>query len=156
MRDILLCKKCKHFVENGFDICKVSGWWMGKWRPSLYRIHSCIEDGLAFGLSHNREFYLMETPTTCPYRLEQEMYDINAVRHLVDYGFWSRFKRNRVCQHCGRIIRNRRKCPICGYNRFDVVYADHERAWRNWAAVFIVIVGIAFIVFMMFKSHLIP
>ncbi len=157
MRDILLCKKCHHFheysrrfhgYEHGFDKGLASLWLANQTCALGFHMHHCdLMDDRGVLLPHNqfKEYFNMECEETCTLYAEQFMTSLNDDfgQKPVDYGFWSRFKFKRVCQHCGRVIPNRKTCPVCGYEKFRyrdeavVTFVNKHKGQLDLEAVFV-------------------
>ena len=127
MRNILICKQCKHFGENGmrFDGYVYEGLHFG--REMKYgrnkRMHTCHQfDGLWVTWKLESEYYLMECGEACPYYVEQYISLLKKDFREPDYGIARFFKKTRICQHCGNVIpRKDFVCPTCGYEEFRTI-----------------------------------
>ena len=127
MRDILICKKCEFFKENQIDpvmMVKVNldSSLMEIGKKYFFRRHNCEFECLStrIGRLKNRtEYYNLEIPPECSYRLEHEMYGMNGEHGVVDYSMRRHFRTTRTCQHCGSVIPNKKRCPNCGYDYFE-------------------------------------
>lgn len=131
---MLVCKNCPSFMENElYPTCNEIGLWpcvahcdednMSRIAWKYRRRHSCHCDGVDWNPSKDeplKEYYKLGVPSYCEYEFEHTMFDYSVGEHRdVDYGFTRHFKSKRVCQHCGRIIPNRKTCPTCGFKWFD-------------------------------------
>lgn len=131
MRDIGICRKCRYYVEDIGTLLKDSTAKPDEVSSTIRQTHWCMlkhdrfhEDvfshylDVEFGHVKVLEFYRMENDRDCPYYAEHMIYEMNTEEREVDYGVMSVFRRTRTCQHCGREIPNRKKCPHCGYSWF--------------------------------------
>ena len=136
MRDILVCKKCEWFIENHLDpsIKKLHDSrtlydtkWIEKYQPYFRRRHCCRYDDFE-NIECFTEFYKMPVPFECPYAMEHEIYSWNSENKDVDYDITKYFRINRICQHCGRKIPNKKHCNNCGYDWFKVYTSYNDTA----------------------------
>lgn len=164
MRDILICKQCEHFRENDSIFHS-----MGMNNPSLYeaynvdeleysrngRIHDCyLLDGLWERHALKTEYFNMRVEKHCPYYTEQYLSSLNNEPHEVNYGFTRHFSKTRVCQHCGRVIPNKKDCPICGYSWFKEYHRwDDMNLWEKIVEVFKWVVYLVVIFFTIWRAE---
>ena len=153
MRDLLVCKQCEKFEPLLLKYPKVDtvlkGWFEWNNVASCHRMHGCFNDDFSVRhgdyLKDTEYFNLDNSKRTCPYFVEHEMYSFNSKESKVDYGFFRRFKLKRTCQHCGRVIPNRKKCPVCGYDRFkpfgriERYIVEHKETARQFVLISIIV-----------------
>lgn len=152
MKDINVCKKCKHYEEDVvklFSESRCRSFYEFGLKPKnaigvLRKSHWCklgydriidhpgMEiDRIKLYNNEPKEYYKMTNTKDCPFYAEHMLHEMYNKEQDVNYGFSRHFRKTRICQHCGMEIPNRKHCDNCGYDWFDVYSVELHKCLKE-------------------------